>query len=175
MEFYDIWVARDTDGNLFLKQGAVRDGPLLHLAHRARACPSPSSCCWNGMVVLNTAPFLRHGVRIRCLQRLACHALHPWLMTMQAVGGADSAHTATGATRQGEVRGERVQPALQRLPAPGLHQHSGGPQRAAGIHAARRARRAQAAVPEGHPRHRLGRFARCLAVCCAHTCVQTMP
>ena len=76
MEFYDIWVARDTDGNLFLKQEPYVTDPYS-ISRIALGLPFPVKCCWNGMVVLNTAPFLRHGVRIRCLQRLACHALHP--------------------------------------------------------------------------------------------------
>ena len=65
MEFYDIWVARDTDGNLFLKQEPYVTDPYS-LSRIALGLPFPVKCCWNGMVVLNSAPFLRHLVRIRC-------------------------------------------------------------------------------------------------------------
>jgi hypothetical protein len=64
MEFYDIWVARDTDGNLFLKREPYVTDPYS-LERIARGLPFPVKCCWNGMVALNSAPFLRHGVRIR--------------------------------------------------------------------------------------------------------------
>ena len=64
MEFYDIWVARDTDGSMFLKQAPYVSDPYS-LDRVARGLPFPVKCCWNGAVVLNTAPFLRHGVRVR--------------------------------------------------------------------------------------------------------------
>lgn len=66
MEFYDIWVARDSDGNLFLKQTPYVTDPYS-LDRIARGLPFPVKCCWNGLVVLNSAPFLRHKVRVRCL------------------------------------------------------------------------------------------------------------
>lgn len=65
MEFYDIWVARDSDGNLFLKQTPYVTDPYS-LDRIARGLPFPVKCCWNGLVILNSAPFLRHNVRVRC-------------------------------------------------------------------------------------------------------------
>lgn len=63
--FYDIWVARDTNGSLFLK-----DPPYVSeraaLQHISQGLPFPVRCCWNGLVVLNAAPFLQHGMRLRC-------------------------------------------------------------------------------------------------------------
>lgn len=64
MEFYDIWVARDSDGNLFQKQAPYVTDPYS-LERIARGLPFPVKCCWNGMVVLNSGPFLLHDTRIR--------------------------------------------------------------------------------------------------------------
>ncbi len=62
--FYDIWVARDTNGSLFLKQPPfVADRTALRRA--SQGLPFPVRCCWNGLVVLNSAPFLHHGTRVR--------------------------------------------------------------------------------------------------------------
>ena len=62
--FYDIWVARDTNGSLFLKQPPfVADRTALRLT--SQGLPFPVRCCWNGLVVLNSAPFLHHGTRVR--------------------------------------------------------------------------------------------------------------
>ena len=64
MEFYDIWVARDSDGNLFAKHAPYVTDPYS-LDRVARGLPFPVKCCWNGMVILSSGPFLRHGTRIR--------------------------------------------------------------------------------------------------------------
>ena len=64
MEFYDIWVARDSDGNLFEKHAPYVTDPYS-LDRVARGLPFPVKCCWNGMVILSSGPFLRHGTRIR--------------------------------------------------------------------------------------------------------------
>jgi hypothetical protein len=74
MEFYDIWVARDSDGNLFLKETPYVTDPYS-LDRIARGLPFPVKCCWNGLVVLNSAPFLRHNVRVRCAAKL----LYDWV------------------------------------------------------------------------------------------------
>ncbi len=71
MEFYDIWVARDSDGNLFLKQTPYVTDPYS-LDRIARGLPFPVKCCWNGLVILNSAPFLRHNVRVRCARQFVC-------------------------------------------------------------------------------------------------------
>ncbi len=63
--FYDTWVARDTNGSLFLKQAPFVAEPAAQ-RRIARGLPFPVGCCWNGLVVLNAAPFLRHGTRVRC-------------------------------------------------------------------------------------------------------------
>ena len=64
MEFYDIWVARDSDGNLFEKHAPYVTDPYS-LDRVARGLPFPVKCCWNGMVILSSGPFLRHGTRVR--------------------------------------------------------------------------------------------------------------
>ncbi|BDA43762.1 Alpha-1,3-mannosyltransferase CMT1 [Coccomyxa sp. Obi] len=73
MEFYDIWVARDSDGNLFLKQTPYVTDPYS-LDRIARGLPFPVKCCWNGLVILNSAPFLRHNVRVRGHKKGECAA-----------------------------------------------------------------------------------------------------
>ena len=55
------------------------------------------------------------------------------------------------------MRSVRVHPAVQRLPAAGLQQGGGGPQREAGVQPQGCAGRAQGAVCEGHPVDGLGR------------------
>lgn len=64
MHFYDIWVARDSNGHLFEKQSPYVTDPYS-LDRIARGLPFPVKCCWNGMVVLNSGPFLRHDTRVR--------------------------------------------------------------------------------------------------------------
>ena len=64
MHFYDIWVARDSNGHLFEKQAPYVTDPYS-LDRIARGLPFPVKCCWNGMVVLNSGPFLRHETRVR--------------------------------------------------------------------------------------------------------------
>ena len=64
MEFYDTWVARDSDGNMFQKQAPYVTDPYS-LDRIARGLPFPARCCWNGMAILNSGPFLRHDARVR--------------------------------------------------------------------------------------------------------------
>ena len=64
MEFYDIWVARDSDGNMFEKKAPYVTDPYS-LDRIAKGLPFPVKCCWNGMVILNSGPFLQHDARIR--------------------------------------------------------------------------------------------------------------
>ena len=73
MEFYDTWVARDSDGNMFQKQAPYVTDPYS-LDRIAQGLPFPAKCCWNGMVILNSGPFLRHDARVR-------HAALPSLMS----------------------------------------------------------------------------------------------
>ena len=56
--FYDTWVARDANGNMFDK------GPLFEFVRDEgtkerlkRLLPFQVQCCWNGMAVLNAQPF----------------------------------------------------------------------------------------------------------------------
>lgn len=72
MEFYDIWVARDSDGNMFEKKAPYVTDPYS-LDRIAKGLPFPVKCCWNGMVILNSGPFLQHDARIR--QAPLCRAL----------------------------------------------------------------------------------------------------
>lgn len=67
--FYDIWVARDINGSLFLKKPPYVSEPAA-LQRISQGLPFPVSCCWNGLVVLNAVPFLRNGTRLRCTQAL---------------------------------------------------------------------------------------------------------
>ena len=64
--FYDTWVARDIDGSMFLPRFPFVSNPYsiqrMHLG-----LPFPVKCCWNGMVAMSAAPFLQHGIRIRCV------------------------------------------------------------------------------------------------------------
>ena len=67
--FYDNWVTRDINGDLFSMAPPYASDP--HSRQRiSRGLHFPVKCCWNGMVALNAAPFLRHGVRIRCMLTL---------------------------------------------------------------------------------------------------------
>ncbi|KAL6764617.1 cryptococcal mannosyltransferase 1-domain-containing protein [Haematococcus lacustris] len=54
--FYDIWVAHDISGRRFDKGGRL----LQHNASAERfaaGMPFPVQCCWNGLAVINAAPF----------------------------------------------------------------------------------------------------------------------
>ncbi len=63
--FYDNWVSRDIDGHLFsISAPHVTDA--YSRQRLERGLHFPVKCCWNGMAVMNAAPFLRHGVRLRC-------------------------------------------------------------------------------------------------------------
>lgn len=57
---------RDSDGNLFLKDPPYVTDPYS-LERLAYGLPFPVKCCWNGLVVMDAAPFTRHNLRIRCL------------------------------------------------------------------------------------------------------------
>ena len=75
MHFYDIWVARDSNGHLFEKQAPYVTDPYS-LDRIARGLPFPVKCCWNGMVVLNSGPFLRHDTRVRHAAVFIMHQLY---------------------------------------------------------------------------------------------------
>ena len=66
--FYDIWVARDTNGSLFHKEPPYVSEPAA-LQRLSKGLPFPVSCCWNGLVVLNAVPFVHNGTRLRCARR----------------------------------------------------------------------------------------------------------
>ena len=59
---YDLWVLRDTDGNMFGQRGAHSNYTAERLA---AGLPFPVTTCWNGMVVLPAKPFMQ-GLRFRC-------------------------------------------------------------------------------------------------------------
>lgn len=63
---------RDSDGNLFLKDPPYVTDPYS-LERIAQGLPFPVKCCWNGLVVMNAAPFSRHNLRVRYLMLLASH------------------------------------------------------------------------------------------------------
>ncbi|KAA6416478.1 MAG: hypothetical protein FRX49_13550, partial [Trebouxia sp. A1-2] len=63
MGFYDTWVARDSDGNLFLKDPPYVTDPYS-LQRIALGLPFPVKCCWNGLVVMSAAPFSQHNLRV---------------------------------------------------------------------------------------------------------------
>lgn len=58
---YDLWVLRDTDGNMFGQEGAQSKYSAARLA---AGLPFPVTSCWNGMVVMPAQPF-RQGLRFR--------------------------------------------------------------------------------------------------------------
>lgn len=66
LDFYDIWVARDIDGHLLLKQPPYVTDPYS-LERVALGLPFPVKCCWNGVVAMTAAPFTRHNLRMRCV------------------------------------------------------------------------------------------------------------
>lgn len=64
LEFYDIWVARDLDGQQFLKGSPYVTDP--YSLQRIRAgLPFRVKCCWNGLVVMRAAPFVQQNLRMR--------------------------------------------------------------------------------------------------------------
>ncbi|KAK9812593.1 hypothetical protein WJX72_000003 [[Myrmecia] bisecta] len=73
LSFYDIWVARDTDGNLFLKNAPYVTDPYS-LTRVADGLPFPVKCCWNGLVVMNALPFVRQSLRVRMHREGECAA-----------------------------------------------------------------------------------------------------
>lgn len=62
--FYDLWVGRDSNGAMFTKEEPYGTDPYT-LERLPWGLPFPVKCCWNGLVVLNAAPFTRHDIRIR--------------------------------------------------------------------------------------------------------------
>ena len=64
MGFYDLWVGRDANGAMFLKEEPYATDPYT-LQRLPWGLPFPAKCCWNGLVALNAAPFTRHAVKIR--------------------------------------------------------------------------------------------------------------
>lgn len=64
MGFYDLWVGRDVDGNLFKKEDPYATDPYT-LTRLPNGLPFPVKCCWNGLVVLNAKPFTMHELRMR--------------------------------------------------------------------------------------------------------------
>ncbi len=64
MGFYDLWVGRDANGNLFQKEEPYATDPytLQRLPH---GLPFQVKCCWNGLIALNARPFTRHGLKMR--------------------------------------------------------------------------------------------------------------
>lgn len=63
---YDIWVARDSEGRRFGETAPyVRTGNAYVQQRAAAGSAFPVSCCWNGIVVVDAAPFLS-GLRFRC-------------------------------------------------------------------------------------------------------------
>ena len=72
LEFYDTWVARDMDGNLFTKQAPYVTDP--YSLERVRdGLTFPVKCCWNGVLALSAKPFVQHGLRIRCCPSSTLH------------------------------------------------------------------------------------------------------
>ncbi len=58
---YDLWVLRDTEGNMMGQRGAQSN----YTAQRMKAgLPFPVTTCWNGMVILPAKPF-QQGLRFR--------------------------------------------------------------------------------------------------------------
>ena len=58
---YDLWVFRDTEGNMMGQAGSPSN---YSAARMAAGLPFPVTTCWNGMVILPAEPFLR-GLRFR--------------------------------------------------------------------------------------------------------------
>jgi Cryptococcal mannosyltransferase 1 len=72
LQFYDTWVARDHQGALFSKLKPYVSSAYSSARLRS-GFPFPVKCCWNGLAVLDAAPFYR-GLRFRC--RAVAHWLH---------------------------------------------------------------------------------------------------
>jgi hypothetical protein len=64
MGFYDLWVGRDVNGELFKKEAPYGTDPYT-LQRLPEGLPFPVKCCWNGLVALNAAPFTRHNLKMR--------------------------------------------------------------------------------------------------------------
>ncbi|KAI8924536.1 cryptococcal mannosyltransferase 1-domain-containing protein [Entophlyctis helioformis] len=65
--FYDTWVGRTLSGNTvreFWYQGSFVYDPAARARYEL-GLPVQAYSCWNGMAVLNTAPFYKHNVRFR--------------------------------------------------------------------------------------------------------------
>lgn len=64
MGFYDLWVGRDMNGALFLKDEPYATDPYT-LSRLPKGLPFPVKCCWNGLVALDARPFTLHNIRMR--------------------------------------------------------------------------------------------------------------
>ena len=64
MGFYDLWVGRDMNGAMFLKDEPYATDPYT-LSRLPRGLPFAVKCCWNGLVALDARPFTVHNLRIR--------------------------------------------------------------------------------------------------------------
>eukprot|EP00884_Botryococcus_braunii_P015546 jgi/Botrbrau1/2675/Bobra.0203s0021.2 len=73
LEFYDIWVARDSDGRQFVKKSPFVTDPYS-LERMQAGLPFPVKCCWNGLVVMRASPFTQHKLRMRMHREGECAA-----------------------------------------------------------------------------------------------------
>lgn len=65
LQVYDIWVARDAAGSRLGERAPyVRTDNAYVQQRAAEGAAFPVSCCWNGLVVVDAAPFLS-GLRFR--------------------------------------------------------------------------------------------------------------
>ncbi|KAL3140543.1 hypothetical protein ABBQ32_005123 [Trebouxia sp. C0010 RCD-2024] len=71
--FYDTWVARDSNGNVFLKSSPYVTDPYS-LERIAKGLPFPVKCCWNGLAIMRAEPFSKHNLRFRMHQEGECAA-----------------------------------------------------------------------------------------------------
>ncbi|KAK9807875.1 hypothetical protein WJX72_011849 [[Myrmecia] bisecta] len=111
--FYDMWVARDANGQPFSNYRPYVSH-LYSLERIQKGLPFPVTCCWNGLVVLDAEPF-RQGIRFRAHDPDECSASEVSLMCedFQRAGhgqmivdpGVRQAYTVEDAA---ELYGERV-------------------------------------------------------------------
>jgi len=62
--YYDVWVGRDIGGQMISSHNPY----IRHEGSRNRfrqGWPIPVHSCWNGLAVMNAAPFTRHNLRFR--------------------------------------------------------------------------------------------------------------
>jgi hypothetical protein len=62
--FYDMWVARDAYGLPFMNTRPFVSHQYS-VIRMEQGLPFPVTCCWNGLVAINPAPF-RQGYQFRC-------------------------------------------------------------------------------------------------------------